>query len=240
LFAPVAMGAVVVVAYLASYRSRQVEQLRQAEALRLVTEERLRIARELHDVVSHSISVINVQAGVAAHVLDQQPDQAKQALLTIKATSKEALRELRGMLGVLRSVDEGESRAPAPGLAALHGLVEATIRAGLPTTVSVTGDAQRLPPAVDLTAYRIIQEALTNALRYAGPATARVQIAYADHQVRIDVVDDGQGSASAAVGGGLGIRGMQERAAAVGGQLEAGPLAEGGFRVHASLPVAAS
>jgi signal transduction histidine kinase len=230
------MAGVALVAYLANRRAREMEQLREAQAERLVTEERLRIARELHDVVSHSISMINVQAGAAAHVIDQHPEQAREALLTIRAASKEALRELRGMLGVLRGVDEGEPRDPAPGLAALEGLVQATTQAGLPTTVVMSGVVQRLSPAVDLTAYRIIQESLTNALRYAGPATARVDIAYVDHQVRIDVIDDGTGSTNAAMGSGLGIRGMMERAAAVGGQLKAGPLADQGFGVLATLP----
>lgn len=234
---PLWMAGVVLVAYLMARRSRQTAALRDAESLRLVTEERLRIARELHDVVSHSISMINVQAGMAAHVLDRHPEQAREALLAIKAASKEALRELRGILGVLRSVDEAELRTPAPGLARLSVLVEATTRAGLPTTVSVVGTPQRLAPTVDLTAYRIIQEALTNALRYAGPATVRVEIAYADGCVRLAVTDDGAGTPDATPGSGHGIAGMRERVAATGGTLAAGPLADRGFRVTAHLPV---
>lgn len=131
---------------------------------RLVSEERLRIARELHDLVSHSISVINVQAGVAAHVIEERPEQARAALLAIKAVSKEALRELRAILEVLRQVDEDEPRTPAPGLAQLDVLVETTRRAGLPVRLSVHGEARPLPPAVDLAAYRIAQEGLTNVL----------------------------------------------------------------------------
>src|SRR5262249_52011246 len=151
-------AAVFFVAYLADRRWREVEQLRRAQVERMVVEERLRIARELHDVVSHTIATINVQAGAAAHVIDQHPDQAREALLTIRSASKEALRELRGMLGVLRDAEAGEPRAPAPGLAALDGLVAATTQAGLPTTVSVVGDPPRLSPVLDLTAFRIIQE----------------------------------------------------------------------------------
>jgi signal transduction histidine kinase len=159
-------------------RARLAEQTREAEAQRRVTEERLRIARELHDIVSHTISVINVQAGVAAHVMGEQPALAHEALLTIKATSKEALRELRGMLGVLRDVDAAAPRGPAPGLAQLDVLIATARQAGISTSVVINGGTCPLPPAVDLAAYRIIQEALTNILRHAGPAAAEVRIRY--------------------------------------------------------------
>jgi signal transduction histidine kinase len=238
LFVPVVITGIVAVAYLASYRSRQVEQLRQAEASRLVAEDRLRIARELHDVVSHSISVINVQAGVAAHVIDRQPEQAKQALLTIRDTSKEALQELRSILGVLRGVDETHPRAPAPGLDRLNGLLDATDRTDLAATLVISGERRRLPPTVDLTAYRIVEESLSNALRYAGPAAARVEIVYGDQDVTVEVTDNGRGAPGPSAGSGLGIRGMRERASSVGGTLEAGPLPSGGFRVFARLPTA--
>lgn len=218
-------------------RARRAEETREAEARRRVAEERLRIARELHDVVSHSISVINVQAGVAAYVLDQQPEAARAALLTIKATSKEALREMRGILGLLRDVDDAEERAPAPGVAQITALVERTTLAGLPTTLAVRGDARPLSPAVDLAAYRVAQEALTNALRHAGPATATVTLCYRAGRLELEVRDDGRGSGVAATAGsGFGLVGMRERALAAGGTLEAGPGADGGFRVCASLP----
>ena len=217
-------------------RARLAEQTREAEALRRVAEERLRIARELHDVLAHSISVINIQAGVAAHVLAERPEQAEQALLAIKATSKEALRELRGLLGVLRQVDEGEPRAPAPGLAQLDTLVDTAARAGLATRVAIRGRARALPPSVDLAAYRIVQESLTNSLRHAGPASAAVTVAYEDGRVVIEVVDDGRGAGERTRGAGHGIAGMRERAAAVGGDIEIGPRPDGGFRVRACLP----
>lgn len=221
-------------------RARLAEQTREAEAERRVSEERLRIARELHDIVSHTISVINVQAGVAAHVMGEQPELAHQALLTIKATSKEALRELRGMLGVLRDVDAAQPRGPAPGLAQLEVLIATARQAGIPTTVVTRGEAQPLPPSVDLAAYRIIQEALTNTLRHAGPASAEVCISYEQRRVCIDVADDGQGTATVSEPperSGHGIIGMRERAAAAGGTLEAGQRPGGGFGVRACLPL---
>jgi signal transduction histidine kinase len=253
LMLPVGLGAVVVIARLMGSRSRQLARLREAEAQRLVTEERLRIARELHDIVSHTIATINVQAGVAAHLLDaeqaertEQTEQAREALLAIKAASKEALQELRGVLHVLRQVDttEADPRSPAPGLEQVDALAQATTRAGLPTSVHVDGAVRRLSPAVELTAYRVVQEALTNALRYAAGASAQVSVVYAPERLVVEVVDDGPGLGSsngASVGAGLGLRGLRERVAAVGGQVEAGPREEGGgFRVRASLPAASA
>ena len=258
LMLPVGLGAVVVIARLMGSRSRQLARLREAEAQRLVTEERLRIARELHDIVSHTIATINVQAGVAAHLLSaeptepteqtQQTEQAREALLAIKSASKEALQELRGVLHVLRQVDtpEADPRSPAPGLEQVDALAQATTRAGLPTSVHVDGAVRRLSPAVELTAYRVVQEALTNALRYAAGASAQVSVVYAPERLVVEVVDDGPGlglgsSNGASVGAGLGLRGLRERVAAVGGQVEAGPRAEGGgFRVRASLPAASA
>ena len=221
-------------------RARLAEQTREAEAERRVAEERLRIARELHDIVSHTISVINVQAGVAAHVMAEQPALAHEALLTIKATSKEALRELRGMLGVLRDVDAAQPRGPAPGLAQLDILIATARQAGIATTVVTSGETRPLPPSVDLAAYRIIQEALTNVLRHAGPASAEVRLSYEQDSVRLDVGDDGQGTAAFSEPqerSGHGIIGMRERAVAAGGTLEAGPCPNGGFGVHAWLPL---
>ncbi len=209
-------------------------------ARRAVDAERLRIARELHDVVAHTMSTINVQAGVAAHVIDRQPDQAAQALEAIKQASKEGLRELRGILNVLRQADEQDERAPAPRLEQLDELVENSTRAGLPTSVSVHGRARTVAPLVDLTAYRIVQESLTNVLRHAGPTTASVTLSYTDDELQIEVLDGGRGRVDGTPRSeGLGIAGMRERAEAVGGSLVVGPAPEGGFRVQARLPLSA-
>src|SRR5438105_8112251 len=211
---------------------------REEETQRRVTEERLRIARELHDVVSHSISTINVQAGVAAHVMGERPEQAREALLAIKDTSKDTLRELRGILQVLRQVDDVEPRAPAPGLAQLDILVDTTSRAGVPTRASIVGSARPVPRAVDLAAYRIIQESLTNVIRHAGRASAEVTVAYEPAIVVVEVTDDGRGPAAGSQGdaNGHGIAGMRERVNAVGGELEVGARNGRGFRVRATMP----
>jgi signal transduction histidine kinase len=213
-------------------------QKREEETQRRVTEERLRIARELHDVVSHSISTINVQAGVAAHVMGERPEQAHEALLAIRDTSKETLRELRGILQVLRQVDEIEPRAPAPGLAQLDILVDTTNRAGVPTRASITGLVRPIPRDVDLAAYRIIQESLTNVTRHAGRASAEVTVAYQPAKVVVEVTDDGRGLAADGntEASGHGIAGMRERVHAVGGELEVGARNGRGFRVRAIMP----
>ena len=220
-----------------AYSQREV-----AEQARLAVDaERLRIARELHDVVAHTMATINVQAGVAAHVIEQQPDEAAQALEIIKQASKEGLRELRGILNVLRQADEHEPRAPAPRLSQLNLLVENATRAGLPTTVAVHGQPRPLPATVDLAAYRILQESLTNALRHAGPTRATVTLNYADEHLVLEIVDDGSGDHDTPpLAGGHGIEGMRERATAAGGTLEAGPRPEGGFGVRARLPLSVS
>src|SRR6266540_929321 len=198
---------------------------------RLAEEERLRIAREVHDVVAHSLAMINVQAGVGAHVADRRPEEAKQALLAIKAASHTALADLRATLAVLRS---GEGRAPAPSLARLADLTEATTAAGLP--VRVEGEPGELPAPVDSAAYRIVQESLTNAVRHAKDVTGvTVRFARADGSIEIMVDDDGTGSVEP--GSGNGLRGMRERAEALGGTLSAGPHADGGFQVKATFPV---
>jgi signal transduction histidine kinase len=217
-------------------RSRHLEETREQEGRRLVAEERLRIARELHDVVAHSLASINVQASAGAHVAASHPDQAQAALLAIKSASKEALDELRLTLGTLRSHDENAPRAPAPSLTRLDELVERTRRAGLPVTIVVEGRAAPVPAPVDVAAYRIVQESLTNALRHAGPALATVRIAYLDDAIEIEVTDDGLGSLAFNASPGHGIAGMRERAHGVGGSLDAGAVRGGGFRVHAILP----
>jgi signal transduction histidine kinase len=208
------------------------------EARRRTSDERLRIARELHDVVAHNISLINVQAGSALHLMDQQPERARAALSAIKDASKETLVELRSVLGVLRQVDEEAPRSPAPGLAHLDDVVARANSAGLPVQVEVEGAANGLPPGVDRAAYRIVQEALTNVTRHAGPARAMVRISYGERDLVVQVDDDGIGApGNGVVSPGNGILGMRERAAALGGEVQAGPRPDGGFRVRAWLPV---
>jgi signal transduction histidine kinase len=236
------MTAVVVVAGIAvANRRAYVDSLRarvEQDARRRIDEERLRIARELHDVVAHTMATINVQAGAAVHVLPSRPEAAADALQAIKAASKEGLRELRAILNVLRQADDADPTQPTPGTAQLEALVAGARRAGLETTLSVTGTPATLPAAVDLAAYRIVQESLTNAIRHAGPAQASVWLSYGDDELRIDVADTGRGKpAGVSDGAGHGLVGMRERAAAVGGSVETGPSPGGGFRVAARLPL---
>jgi signal transduction histidine kinase len=219
-------------------RALDAERTREEEARRRAGEERLRIARELHDVLAHHISVINVQAGVAVHLLDKQPDQARSALVAINEASKEAMRELRATLGVLRQVDDAEPRHPSPGLARLDDLVANAAAAGLDVSVDVSGEPRRLGANADLAAYRIVQEALTNVVRHAGSPTASVSIRYSPREVEIEVDDQGRGRpGGVGVVAGNGLIGMQERANAAGGELVAGPGSDGGFRVRARLPL---
>jgi len=224
--------------------ARRDEQARRDAELRLVSEERLRIARDLHDVISHSIAMIGVQAGVAAHVMDQQPEQAREALVAIKAASRDAMRDLRGMLGVLRQVDEHDGRDPAPSLDRLPELVDRVRGAGIAVALDVEGVARPLTPATELAAYRVVQEALTNVVRHAPGASARVHVRYAPDVLQVEVVDDGGASAAAprapVPGTGHGLAGLRERAGTLGGTLEVGPLASGGFRVVTRLPVASA
>src|SRR5712691_5173900 len=224
----------------ANRRAFTASTLDQAEqdARRRVDEERLRIARELHDVVAHTMATINVQAGVAAHVLSTHPEAAAESLQAIKTASKEGLRELRAILNVLRQADDADPTQPAPGTAQLEALIAGARRAGLETTFTVTGKPVPLSAAVDLTAYRIVQESLTNAIRHAGPATAVVSLGYHHDELCIDVTDTGRGQpATAGSTGGHGLAGMRERAAAVGGVVETGPGPAGGYRVAARLPL---
>jgi signal transduction histidine kinase len=213
-------------------------------ARRAVVEERLRLARELHDVVAHAMSVIAVQSGVGAHVADTQPEEAAKALAAIEATSRAALEELRRLLGVLRQEDEPQGDlAPVPGLADLEGLLAEVAKTGLAVKLQVHGTRPSLPAGVDLSAYRIVQEALTNVVKHAGPARAQVTVGYHDQNVTVEVTDDGRGAMTSAsdgrVGSGHGLIGMRERVAAFGGNLEVGPGLDGGFRVAARLPLGA-
>jgi signal transduction histidine kinase len=217
-------------------RAALAERAREEETARAVSEERLRIARELHDVVGHTMGVIALQAGVGAHVIDTDRDEAKAALLSIAQTSRGALSEIRQILGALRSEAEVQSLRPARGLAALDDLAGELAAAGLPVRVHVSGDPAALPPGVDLTAYRLVQESLTNVLRHAGPATADVRVEVQPGAVELEVVDDGHGVPAAGPTRGQGLIGMRERVAVWSGTLEAGPRPEGGFRVAARLP----
>jgi len=206
----------------------------QEEAQRRLGEERLRIAREVHDVVAHAMVAINVQAGVAAHRLDQDPEQARTALRAIKDTSGEALTDLRATLGVLRGEDAEAPLGPAAGLGDLDELAAGLRAAGVEVELEV-GDVSGLPGAVQAAGYRIVQEALTNALRHAGARHVRVRVGRDGGALRVEVADDGGGAPSNG-GGGSGLPGMRERAAALGGTLEAGPVPGGGWRVLAELP----
>ncbi|MFF9809132.1 sensor histidine kinase [Streptomyces coeruleorubidus] len=214
------------------------ERAERAEAARRRADaERLRIAQELHDVLAHSISVINVQAGVGLALLDSDPEQARTALTTIKAQSKEALGDVRQVLDTLRAPGDAP-RAPAPGLDRLPELVEQAASAGL--TVDVEGELPRLAPGTDLAAFRIVQEALTNVVRHSGSRHARVRLAHDADVLRLRVDDDGPATGAEAGGSGNGLAGMRERAAALGGTIESGPRPDGGFRVLAVLPLTAS
>jgi signal transduction histidine kinase len=229
------------VARIGRERMLEAARTRAEEARRRASEERLRIARELHDVLAHNISLINVQAGVALHLMDEQPGQSRTALVAIKQASNDALRELRSVLDALRQVDDEPPRAPAPGLARLEGLVASAEAAGLVVSTRVAGTPRPLPVGVDLAAYRIVQEALTNVTRHAGRAAVTVRVAYGERDLEVQVDDDGDGpTAGRSSGGGNGIPGMRERAAALGGELEAGPRPGGGFRVLARLPLEGS
>ena len=244
-------------------RTVALKQRREEEALRRASEERLRIARDLHDVVAHNISVINVQANTALHLMDRQPDRARSALTTISEVSKQALVEVRTVLGVLREVDEHAPRAPSASLTRLRDLIENAGAAGVSVHIDQAGERRPLPGAADVAAYRILQEALTNCTRHSPGTNVMVRICYEEDDLIIEVDDDGPGPHGSAAGGragagaggawpgagaggrpgsggdgsGNGIIGMTERAHALGGTLEAGPRPDGGFRVRACLPL---
>ncbi|UQI46548.1 sensor histidine kinase [Streptomyces sp. HU2014] len=244
-WAPAAWAvAVVVVAELVHVRREQWARERAERAMaerRRADEERLRIARELHDVLAHSISVINVQAGVGLALLDEHPEQARAALVTIKAAGKEALGEVRQVLDTLRAPGEAP-RAPAPGLDRLPELAEQAADAGLTVDITTEDVPAGLPPGTELAAFRIVQEALTNIVRHSGSRTARVRLSHRDGALELRIDDDGPAAPAAKEalpGGGRGLVGMRERAAALGGTVEAGPRPDGGFRVRARLPLTA-
>lgn len=220
-------------------RAEAQRHIKLEEARRLASEERVRIARDLHDVVAHNISVINVQAATALHLADRQPERAVEALSTIHGVSRQALVELRSILGVLRAVDDDLPRDPAPSLSNLDDLVATARSAGLQVRVEDEGLSASIPRAVDVAAYRIVQEALTNAARHAAGSIAVVRIASDDSHLVAEVEDNGGAKVQslAASGSGHGIAGMTERAEALGGTLAAGARPEGGFSVRARLPL---
>src|SRR6266542_3655530 len=226
---------------LAYIRQQRIMRTREEEARRRAGEERLRIARELHDVLGHNISLISVQAGVALHLIDKQPEQARVALSVIRDASKEALRELRSVLDVLLQVNEEPPRSPSPGLASLSDLVSRAAEAGLQVRTEVSGDLKGLPASVDLAAFRIVQEALTNVMRHAGQTTSSVHVTCNEQELTLQIDNDagraGKEGSRDGIGLGQGILGMQERATALGGVVEAGPRPDGGFRIFARLPL---
>jgi len=224
-------------------RAERAESERVAAALAAVSDERRRIARELHDVVAHNISVISVLATGARRTLDRDPARVAEVLETIEITGRDTLREMRHLLAVLRTDDEPDSAAPVglepqPGVAALPQLVDQVREAGLPVSLTVEGPGRPLAPGVELSAYRIVQEALTNTLKHAGPARATVVVTYGEHSLEVRVSDDGRGplADAPAPASGHGLVGMRERVALYGGALRAGPRSGGGYEVVATLP----
>jgi signal transduction histidine kinase len=239
-------GAICLIAYALQRRTKvarefeeravRVEHEREERTREAIAEERRRIARELHDVIAHTVSVMTVQAGAARLLLDEEPERAVGPLLSVEETGRQALAEIRRLFGVLRE-DSGEiAFEPQPGMANLDALLEHARRAGLPVEVRVEGQPTTLAPGVDLAAYRVVQEALTNTLRHAGPTHAQVAVRYEGDSLDLEIRDEGRGGRSDN-GTGHGLIGMRERVALYGGELEAGPRAEGGFAVHARLPV---
>jgi signal transduction histidine kinase len=210
---------------------------RDERARAAVAEERTRIARELHDVVAHAVSVIVVQARGGRKRLEDEPGEAREAFDTIERTGQQALGEMRRLLGALRADDEALALAPQPSLSRLEALAVEVTRAGLPVDLRVEGEPAELPPGVDVSAFRIVQEALTNALKHAGPARAVVRVRYGDGELDIEVTDDGRGTTNGD-GAGHGLVGIRERVTVYGGDFEAGGRAGGGYAVRATLPYA--
>ncbi|MFC5187043.1 sensor histidine kinase [Actinomadura harenae] len=219
-------------------RAERLERERDTEIQMARNTERARIAREMHDVVAHNVSVIVVQADGAAYALDSDPGRTRQALEAISSTGRTALAEMRRLLGVLREEAAGGAYAPQPGLGQLDDLVEQVRAAGLPVTLVRSGSPPEVSEGRALTIYRIVQEALTNALKHGGPRTsAKVLLHYGDDEVTVEIVDDGRGAAAPDDGHGHGLVGMRERAAVYGGEVDAGPRPGGGFEVRARIPV---
>jgi signal transduction histidine kinase len=221
-------------------RAATLELTRDAEVEQAVSDERSRMARELHDVVSHSVSLMTLQAGAARQALDVHPLRARQQLLGIESTGREAMVELRRLLGLLRDAPDGPALEPQPSLRHIDLLANRMKEAGLPVEVSVDEIPSSMPRGVDLTAYRIVQEALTNVLKHANPTCVQVKIRVEDHAVEIEVDDDGTLRPAAPGSHGHGLIGMRERVAVYGGELDAGPTPTGGFRLKARIPFEAA
>jgi signal transduction histidine kinase len=217
-------------------RTAELEREREAHARAAAAAERARIARELHDVVAHSISVMGVQAGGVRRLLRPQEAEQREALLSVERTGRQALAEMRRLLGILRRSDDELAHAPPPGMAGVDELVEQLREAGLDVELRIEGDPVPLPPGLDVSAYRILQEALTNALKHAGPARATVVVRYSQRELELEVTDDGRGAEDDGAGG-HGLIGMRERVAIYGGELQTGPRHNGGYAVHARLPL---
>ncbi|MGW3415528.1 sensor histidine kinase [Streptomyces sp. NPDC000888] len=223
-------------------RAEHAERTREEEARHRVAEERVRIARELHDVVAHHMALANALAGTAAHLARTHPDRVPRMLDDLADTTSSALRELKSTVGLLRQANEPDAPLePSPGLGRLSDLTTAFAAAGLTVSVTTEGEERPLSPGVDLTAYRIVQEALTNVAKHAAAKTARVRFAYSLDRLTVTVSDDGDAAGPAAPGpsGGFGLIGMRERAQAVGGHLQAGHRPDGGFTVTTDLPIRA-
>jgi signal transduction histidine kinase len=213
------------------------EREREEKARIAAAEERARISRELHDVVAHSVSVMVVQVGAARGILDTEPDTARDSLLSAERTGRQALAEMRRMLGIVRQRSDGDGLAPQPGLAQVDGLLDRARDAGLEVELRTEGKPQPLPPGLDLAAYRIVQEGLTNAVKHAGPAHAHVLLRYAPDRLDIEVRDNGRGPTARPADPGHGLVGMRERVALYGGALDVGAAEGGGFAVRARLPL---
>ena len=222
----------------AEQRAAWLEQTREQDARRAIAEERARIARELHDVVAHSVSVMTVQSSAVRRLLTPEQEKERHALLTVEQTGREALAEMRRLVGVLRTDDrEAPSRAPQPGLADVQALVAHAHETGLRVDLRIEGEPVRLPAGIDLTAYRLVQEGLTNTIKHASAEHAEVRVRYGSGHLEVEVVDDGRGVNGRGDGGGHGLLGMRERVSIYGGDLDVGPRTEGGFRLLARLPV---
>jgi signal transduction histidine kinase len=239
LFTVVAVGVMVLIRVVLGDRDRRLglaERERDVAAREAVVEERARIARELHDAIAHNVSLMVVQAGAERRVLDSEATSTKEVLQTIEQVGRGALTEMRRLVGMLRS-GEADALAPQPSLADLPRLVAQVREAGLSVELTVEGDQRELPLGIELSAYRIVQEALTNALKHAGDANASVRVSYSSDQLELEIADDGAGAPAPVAGGGHGLAGMRERVALYGGRLDAGRRAERGFTVRVVLPI---